>query len=42
MTKKSFQTALRIVAGDRDIVCPPVTCIGLDDGTDEVLSMHQY
>ena len=41
MTKKSFQTALRIIAGDRDIACPPVTYIGLDDGTDEVLSNIQ-
>ena len=41
MTKKTFQTALRIITGDRYIACPPVTYIGLDDGTDEVLSKIQ-
>ena len=41
MTKKSFQTALRIIAGDRDIACPPVTYIGLDDGAVEILSKIQ-
>ena len=40
-TKKTFQTALRRITGDRDIACPPVTYIGLDDGTDEVLSKIQ-
>ena len=40
-TKKIFQIALRTIAGDRDIACPPVTYIGLDDGPDEVLSKIQ-
>ena len=41
MTRKSFQTALQIIAGDGDIACPPVTYIGLDDGPDEVLNKIQ-
>ena len=41
MTKTNFQTALRIIAGDGDIACPPFTYIGLGDGTDEVLSKIQ-
>ena len=41
MTKKTFQTALRIITGDRYIACPPLTYIGLDDGPDEVLRKIQ-
>ena len=41
LTKEIFQEALQTIAGDRDIACPPLTYIGLDDGADEVLSKIQ-